>query len=319
MSNEKKLEQLRADGASAETVQRLRKALEDAESVCRVAEVNAGAASQTAKQYEECRAKADELREKAEAEAFGARFHRLLLAAMKRGSTNVVDMLGAAMEAAGVESWLPKLSEQPHEFRREYQCHPPGYVPTMTDAQAGETLRDAGPPKVHAFRNLVTDAGKAEAFMTDNPREKWPVVVKAQTLAGARRALDNLGRAEKSEPAPPAYSVEERTWRKGVEVALAAALNTEPDDLEDLLREVARRSQPGPVVSAIRNAALEDVAGVAKKMAERNLQAMATAETDGMRTAYSSRAAAFSEMEAECRALKSKPAPQPSGNPGEFE
>lgn len=57
--------------------------------------------------HEKAKARADELRTKAEVEAFGHRFHAKLLAAMKRGSTNVVDMLGAAMEAAGVGATRP--------------------------------------------------------------------------------------------------------------------------------------------------------------------------------------------------------------------
>lgn len=237
-----------------------------------------------------------QFREKAEVEAFGHRFHAKLLAAMKSGSTNVVDMLGAAMDAAGV-----------------------GHVDRVTGVVS------------NAPRGLDVVAAEAEL---QSPGD-FPIIIKARTIRAAERALDNLKRdiaareaPEKiAEPAPPALSVEERKWRKGVELALSAALGTEPDDLEDLLREVNRRlwRQAVPlgdaqvlVESKARDAALEeaDRAGmslrqygtVADRYDSEGLKAAA-------RTGWN---AGANEVLAAIRALKSKPAPPSSASYGDF-
>lgn len=163
------------------------------------------------------------------------------------------------------------------------------YVPTMTEQQAGETLVGVGFTRTH-----VTV-------------EKRPEKI--------------------AEPAPSALSVEERKWRKGVELALSAALGTEPDDLEDLLREVNRRlwRQAVPlgdaqvlVESKARDAALEeaDRAGmslrqygtVADRYDSEGLKAAA-------RTGWN---AGANEVLAAIRALKSKPAPPSSASYGDF-
>lgn len=247
-----------------------------------------GDLDEAAKEHARCKAEADQLREKAEVEAFGHRFHAKLLAAMKSGSTNVVDMLGAAMEAAGILG--------PNGSTVAKECD--DYVPQMSREEAAQEMRKLSglnrvvrgvPPKVHRFQNLA-----------------------AKKIA---------------EPAPSALSVEERKWRKGVELALSAALGTEPDDLEDLLREVNRRlwRQAVPlgdaqvlVESKARDAALEeaDRAGmslrqygtVADRYDSEGLKAAA-------RTGWN---AGANEVLAAIRALKSKPAPPSSASYGDF-
>lgn len=223
------------------------------------------------------KAKADELREKAEAEAFGARFHREILKAMESGFSAYV------LAACAMKACTP---------------YPLGYVPTMTEAQVGETLRDAVPPKVQAFRNLARDKGPT-------------FIPKLCDCAMSNLPHMHLDPPEKPEPAPPAESAGEHRLVDAMEMAFAQRLSAILDPsgrtgfggpgLENALREVHRRlnDKPGPVVSAIRDAALEEAAKACEAMTDHPIEASAEAEA--------------------IRALKSKPAPQPSGNPGEFE
>lgn len=113
-----------------------------------------GDLDEAAKEHARCKAEADQLREKAEVEAFGHRFHAKLLAAMKSGSTNVVDMLGAAMEAAGILG--------PNGSTVAKECD--DYVPQMSREEAAQEMRKLSglnhvvrgvPPKVHRFQNLA--------------------------------------------------------------------------------------------------------------------------------------------------------------------
>lgn len=297
MSNEKQLEDLQAASASTETVQRLRKALEDAQSAENVASVNAGAARSTSERHAKLKASADRLREKAEAEAFGARFNRNLLAAMKSGSTNVVDMLGAAMDAAGV-----------------------GHVDRVTGVVS------------NAPRGLDVVAAEAEL---QSPGD-FPIIIKARTIRAAERALDNLKRdiaareaPEKiAEPAPPAYSVEERKVRAGIARRFGPLLwptwsqmspLPEPEAVFNAVEvRIAAQALVEKTRQDIRDAALEeaDRAGmslrqygtVADRYDSEGLKAAA-------RTGWN---AGANEVLAAIRALKSKPAPPSSASYGDF-
>lgn len=96
-------------------------------------------------------------------------------------------------------------------------------------------------------------------------------------------------------------------------------------NLEDCLRDVdsrLNRNRPplgNPPPYVVRDAALEEVERVATTMASNNTAAANCASTGNLAVTYRARAAAFREMASECHALKSKPTPQPSDNPGELQ
>lgn len=80
-----------------------------------------GDLDEAAKEHARCKAEADQLREKAEVEAFGHRFHAKLLAAMKAGDHNVLHVLGAAMEAERHPSG-PFIARTISEARMNVSC-----------------------------------------------------------------------------------------------------------------------------------------------------------------------------------------------------
>lgn len=259
------------------------------------------------------KAKADELREKVEAEAFGACFHRLLLAAMKRGSTNVVDILDSAMWAAGV-----------------------GSVNRDTGAVSGPcTVNCSDPRGIHAVAGVMGG--------TANPHDLTGInTVVRGVYAGDPMVEAMKGRkpCPESEPAPPAYSVAERRVRADVAAKLSAILCPsgrtgfgEPG-LEDALREVERRLGESSARSKeaaaniatltaecraqLRDAALEEAARVCESRAKSNAD-LSRRMSGALREAYDCFRKEGEAAAEDIRALKSKPAPQPSGNPGEFE
>lgn len=335
MSNEKKptnlLEEI--EEASAETKAAMFKAIDAAtrarhglesadfkQKECR--EQHAKLEAEANRMRDVARLEAARVREKAEVEAFGHRFHAKLLAAMKAGSTNVVDMLGASMEAAGVGATRPTMPEREvgERLRDVYGggAAVESVFASPRDVEFPGMKTGPAPGKPLAVPLVVPGGWEADV---DDSRD-FAVVIKGRTVAHVERALDQLKRdiaareapAKIAEPAPSALSVEERKWRKGVELALSAALGTEPDDLEDLLREVNRRlwRQAVPlgdaqvlVESKARDAALEEAARVLDAVAEES--GFASEATSGSRYCAT-----------RIRALKSKPAPPSSASYGDF-
>lgn len=284
----------------------------------------------------------EQFREKAEAEAFGARFHRLLLAAMKSGSTNVVDMLGAAMDAAGVGAPCPETNVagarcrmKKHQGLHDFgpgpgEPEPDDYVPQFaTREEAEQGMRDlSGLNSVVRGEDALKSGENLRAFAKGIPPAPAPVIFNC-----AERAEPHIhvSFSEKSEPAPPAKK-EGHTFCSGLGRELAARQDERAKladrlatilppgqrpstwGLDDALEEVERRlnEKPGPVVSAIRDAALEEAAAKGDLYASRYDADHAYPEG----RAHSKAGRTIAEG---IRALKSKPAPQPSGNPGEFE
>lgn len=237
-----------------------------------------------------------EAREKAEAEAFGARFHRLLLAAMKRGSTNVVDILDSAMWAAGVGSVNRDTGAVSGPCT--VNCSDPRGIHAVAGVMGGT----ANPHDLSGLNSVVRGEPKV---VTTEERSEW---------SGRHRRVTRLDQSapEKSEPAPPAYSVEERRVRADVAAKLANIMESTgffPSanvTLEDCLAHVERLSHWTRQTEArVRDAALEEAA----KLADTEAARIGPAEVTGEAVLCVVRA---------IRALKSKPAPQPSENPGDL-
>lgn len=330
MSNEKKptnlLEEI--EEASAETKAAMFKAIDAAtrarhglesadfkQKECR--EQHAKLEAEANRMRDVARLEAARVREKAEVEAFGHRFHAKLLAAMKAGDHNVLHVLGAAMEAAGIlgpnGSTVAKECEGPrglHDMARVMGgTVNPHDLTGLNSVVRGQRAADYVPTMTERMNEVVRDAAKGPTMTEQQAGETLVGVGFTRTHVTVEKRPEKI-----AEPDPSALSVEERKWRKGVELALSAALGTEPDDLEDLIREVNRRlwRQAVPlgdaqvlVESKARDAALEEAARVLDAVAEES--GFASEATSGSRYCAT-----------RIRALKSKPAPQPSGNPGEL-
>ena len=368
MSNEKTdaVERFeRMKDASGETLKKLGDAIQAEEEAAAAMRGAAQSVEWKVSGHARLKAEADALREKAEAEAFGARFHRLVLAAMKRGSTNVVDMLGAAMEAAGVGSVnrYTGVVSGPCTVN----CSDPRGIHAVAGVMGGTANPHdltgintvvRGEPTVHEFRRgnatirvkeppdpvLCTCYQHSEPHIHVQadavPVEKWSAYAKELAArAGVSRVVVDRADAmkdakvvpghEKSEPAPPAADpgADATGWRNGQMDAahhLARILKMprplpEGWNLSAALSEVYKRlnDKPGPVVSAIRDAALEEAARVCESRAKSNAD-IARRMSGALREAYDFFRKEDEAAAEEIRALKSKPAPQPSGNPGEL-
>lgn len=362
MSNEKKptnlLEEI--EEASAETKAAMFKAIDAAtrarhglesadfkQKECR--EQHAKLEAEANRMRDVARLEAARVREKAEVEAFGHRFHAKLLAAMKAGDHNVLHVLGAAMEAAGIlgpnGSTVAKECEGPrglHDMARVMggTANPhdltginsvvrgrPVVVAENIEFRDDGTVGVKAPPKVHEVRR-----GNSTILVKEPPA---PVLC---NCAERSEPHIHVSFSEKSEPAPPAYSVEERKARAKVADEIVDILfpgGPRPFwSLDEALREVDKRLKASaaraeevqrvcdtlaPAARAqIRDAALEeaDRAGmslrqygtVADRYDSEGLKAAA-------RTGWN---AGANEVLAAIRALKSKPAPPSSASYGDF-
>lgn len=231
----------------------------------------------------------DEAREKSEAETFGVRFHRLLLKAVKQPTMRRDFVAACAFEAAGLSLAEEEPDDEcPPQFAtREEAAKAMADLSGLNSVVRGEpkeSLKSAGglptkdgisfmPPEMK-LRPHVGGCTKDK----DHPGACWVPVPKDIAARDRDRARDTqaakMGAPEKPADPSAANSAEERRVRAEVAAKLSAILDPsgrtgfgEPG-LEDALREVARRlsDKPGPVASAIRDAALEDAAIAATDM-----------------------------------------------------
>lgn len=247
-----------------------------------------------------------QFREKAEVEAFGHRFHAKLLAAMKSGSTNVVDVLDAAMRAAGVGTTRPSPP-----------ALGPVFLPKLCDCAAHSVPHmHLGPPEHMMGVNTVVRGRPRVVAENIEFRADGTLGVKSPTTEKI------------AEPAPPAYSVEERKVRAGIARRFGPLLwptwsqmspLPEPEAVFNAVEvRIAAQALVEKTRQDIRDAALEeaDRAGmslrqygtVADRYDSEGLKAAA-------RTGWN---AGANEVLAAIRALKSKPAPPSSASYGDF-
>lgn len=248
-SNEKKLEQLRADGASTDTMDRLVRAEDNLRRATERRESSAA-------ELNDAWTRADELREKAEAEAFGACFHRLLLQQMQRGDFHAQSVVACAASAAGIPT--PTLCTCPEH------SEPHIHVSFSEKSEPAPPTQEKG----HTFctglcRELAARQDERAKVADRLGRILYPnSTADVPDLETQLREVDKrLNRTPPPLGNPPPYIV-----LADVEKELAAALNTEPDDLKDLLRfaqqmalDAKKWRDRDETATSIRDAALEEV------------------------------------------------------------
>lgn len=305
-----------------ETEKALREAEAKERETARDASISEDSAKSAHAVHEKWKAMADELRTKAEVEAFAYRFHAKLLAAMKRGSTNVVDMLGAAMEAAGVGGVAPSPSDlEAQEAAHAKRMCDYRKARGAMDMLRGSPAKIAEPPALSYSERLIADehwkrghdSGKKTGMDIAADRLGpllWPTWESMYPLPDAEAVLNAVEIRLKAIRAPPDTIKAEA--RDEVRQRLLAAIfkhGAPPDiSLDAAIEEAGNR-----VVCA--GSALELVSDKARDAAlEEAMNTIALLQYQRKMTHEQWDAGVRSAWDAVC-ALKSKPAPEKQETP----
>lgn len=211
-------------------------------------------------------AHADELRTRAEVEAFAHRFHAKLLQAMKSGSTNVVDMIGAAMEAAGVGGSRPSQSDYCMKCERPKNSF--AHAECMGRSDVKDSHEKIADPPAHVL--FLEERGRwvkaMDAAFAQSLNAMLCPDASQRTELPLEEALREVHRCLSGIPSGSAIALIESKARDAANQHTAAILATmlgmksPPTDGWDLSKALSQTKEALDASTKLRDAALEEAA-----------------------------------------------------------